>query len=84
MVLEETCERHVAGGKYCDIPLGLYIVRGDTVVLTAEVDPVKEAAMPLVPADIEEVMGLADAEDDAAIAAGQATYKESWNMDGTA
>ena len=36
MVLEHTLERHVAGGKYCDIPLGIYMVKGDTVVLTAE------------------------------------------------
>jgi hypothetical protein len=36
MVLEHTLERHIAGGKYCDIPLGIYMVKGDTVVLTGE------------------------------------------------
>ncbi|KAF0712033.1 hypothetical protein AaE_012147 [Aphanomyces astaci] len=27
IVLEGTCERHVVGNTYCDIPLGLYIIR---------------------------------------------------------
>lgn len=31
-------------GLYGDIPIGLYIVRGDSVVLLGEVDPEREAA----------------------------------------
>jgi hypothetical protein len=29
-------------GKYCDVPLGLYVVRGDSIVLLGEIDPDKE------------------------------------------
>eukprot|EP00611_Tribonema_gayanum_P025135 TRINITY_DN566_c1_g1_i1.p1 TRINITY_DN566_c1_g1~~TRINITY_DN566_c1_g1_i1.p1 ORF type:complete len:257 (-),score=85.13 TRINITY_DN566_c1_g1_i1:12-716(-) len=37
IVLEDTHERHFVGALYGDIPLGLYIVRGDSVVLLGEV-----------------------------------------------
>ena len=29
-------------GKYCDVPLGLYVVRGDSIVLLGELDAEKE------------------------------------------
>lgn len=29
-------------GQYGDIPLGLYLVRGDSVVILGEVDPIRE------------------------------------------
>ncbi len=32
---------------YCDLPLGLFIVRGDNVVVFGEVDEEKEKALPL-------------------------------------
>jgi hypothetical protein len=31
-------------GKYCDIPLGLYIVRGDNIVLLGQIDDELEAS----------------------------------------
>lgn len=31
-------------GKYCDVPLGLYVVRGDSIVLLGELDAEKEEA----------------------------------------
>lgn len=31
-------------GKYCDIPLGLYIVRGDNIVLLGQIDEELEAS----------------------------------------
>ena len=37
LVLEDTYERHIAGTKYADIYLGLYIVRGDSLVLLGQV-----------------------------------------------
>jgi len=37
LVLEDTYERHIAGTKYADIYLGLYIVRGDSLVMLGEV-----------------------------------------------
>jgi hypothetical protein len=38
-------------GLKCDIPLGLYIVRGDNVVLLGEVDDNKEKSLNLKEAD---------------------------------
>ncbi|XP_044495479.1 uncharacterized protein LOC123218249 isoform X2 [Mangifera indica] len=32
-VLESACERVIVGDLYCDIPLGLYVIRGENVVL---------------------------------------------------
>ncbi|GAU33003.1 hypothetical protein TSUD_358700 [Trifolium subterraneum] len=32
-VLEGACERVIVGDLYCDIPLGLYVIRGENVVL---------------------------------------------------
>ena len=33
-------------GKYCDVPLGLYIVRGDNIVLCGNIDESKEESNP--------------------------------------
>ncbi|CAH8391046.1 unnamed protein product [Eruca vesicaria subsp. sativa] len=41
-VLEEAYERVIVGELYCDIPLGLYIIRGENVVLIGELDVEKE------------------------------------------
>ena len=35
-VLEGACERVIVGEMYCDIPLGLYVIRGENVVLLGE------------------------------------------------
>lgn len=45
-VLEGACERVIVGDLYCDIPLGLYIIRGENVVLIGELDPNKEELPP--------------------------------------
>nr|KJB54499.1 hypothetical protein B456_009G036400 [Gossypium raimondii] len=36
IVLEGACERVIVGDLYCDIPLGLNIIRGENVVLIGE------------------------------------------------
>lgn len=58
LILEGTCERVVLnGGKYSDVELGLYIVRGDTIVLLGHVDEDKEKSsktMCIDAADIDE------------------------------
>ncbi|CAF2114636.1 unnamed protein product [Brassica napus] len=41
-VIEEAYERVIVGDLYCDIPLGLYIIRGENVVLIGELDIEKE------------------------------------------
>ena len=40
---------------YCDLPLGLFIVRGDNVVVFGEVDEEKEKALPLKSVTQEEL-----------------------------
>lgn len=41
-VLEGASERIIVGDLYCDIPLGLYVIRGENVVLIGELDLDKE------------------------------------------
>nr|XP_009777091.1 PREDICTED: U6 snRNA-associated Sm-like protein LSm1 [Nicotiana sylvestris] len=45
-VLEGACDRVIVGDLYCDIPLGLYIIRGENVVLIGELDIDKEELPP--------------------------------------
>ncbi|RVX05553.1 Sm-like protein LSM1B [Vitis vinifera] len=45
-VLEGACERAIVGDIYCDIPLGLYVIRGENVVLLGELDLDKEELPP--------------------------------------
>ncbi|KAK9280859.1 hypothetical protein L1049_003750 [Liquidambar formosana] len=45
-VLEGACERVIVGDLYCDIPLGLYVIRGENVVLIGELDLEKEELPP--------------------------------------
>ncbi|KAK2645050.1 hypothetical protein Ddye_020245 [Dipteronia dyeriana] len=46
VVLEGACERIIVGDLYCDIPLGLYVIRGENVVLIGELDSEKEELPP--------------------------------------
>ncbi|XP_031385904.1 sm-like protein LSM1B isoform X1 [Punica granatum] len=45
-VLEGACDRVIVGDLYCDIPLGLYVIRGENVVLIGELDAEKEELPP--------------------------------------
>ena len=36
VVLEEAVERVVVGKRYADVPLGLYVIRGENVVLLGQ------------------------------------------------
>ncbi|XP_010552248.1 PREDICTED: sm-like protein LSM1B [Tarenaya hassleriana] len=45
-VLEGACERVIVGNDYCDIPLGLYVIRGENVVLIGELDTEREELPP--------------------------------------
>ena len=40
--MEDTYERHIVDGCYGDIPLGLYMIRGDSIVLAGELDADRE------------------------------------------
>ncbi|AES65590.1 putative LSM domain-containing protein [Medicago truncatula] len=46
VVLEGACERVIVGDLYCDVPLGLYVIRGENVVLIGELDLGKEELPP--------------------------------------
>ncbi|EFC43738.1 predicted protein [Naegleria gruberi] len=51
MTLEKTVERIVVEDKYGDLDVGLYIVRGENVVLMGEVDESRDLSLKQVPVD---------------------------------
>lgn len=53
MVMESVSERKLCTTKkgetcYCDVPLGLYVVRGDSIVLLGQVSSDNDSKMKLV------------------------------------
>lgn len=59
LVLEEAAERIVVGALYADIPLGMYLLRGENLVLMGQLDPNHESppGMTAVPeAEIREAL----------------------------
>jgi U6 snRNA-associated Sm-like protein LSm1 len=61
IVLESAVERIIVGSSYSDIPLGLYIVRGENVVLMGEVDEGRETEG-LTAVDNDEIKRAREAE----------------------
>lgn len=61
IVLESAVERIIVGSAYSDIPLGLYIVRGENVVLMGEVDEGRETEG-LTQVDNDEIKRAREAE----------------------
>ncbi|CAM9374721.1 unnamed protein product [Phaeothamnion confervicola] len=76
IVLEDTHERHFVGDLYGDIPLGLYIVRGDSVVLMGEMDDGREAATGLRKVSQEEILEAQQQSD-----ADSAPHRVEWEFD---
>uniref|UniRef100_UPI00398E686F U6 snRNA-associated Sm-like protein LSm1 n=1 Tax=Pristiophorus japonicus TaxID=55135 RepID=UPI00398E686F len=56
LVLHQTMERIHVGQLYGDIPRGIFIVRGENVVLLGEIDLEKESASPLQKVSIEKIL----------------------------
>ncbi|XP_048379109.1 U6 snRNA-associated Sm-like protein LSm1 [Stegostoma tigrinum] len=56
LVLHQTLERIHVGRKYGDIPRGIFVVRGENVVLLGEIDLEKESASSLQPVTIEKIL----------------------------
>ncbi|KAJ8400093.1 hypothetical protein AAFF_G00401320 [Aldrovandia affinis] len=56
LVLHQTVERIHVGKKYGDIPRGIFIVRGENVVLLGEIDLEKEYDTVLKQVSIEEIL----------------------------
>lgn len=58
LVLHKTIERIHVGKKYGDIPRGIFIVRGENVVLLGEVDLENENNLPLEEVPIDEILEM--------------------------
>ncbi|KAI4896028.1 hypothetical protein NFI96_011275 [Prochilodus magdalenae] len=56
LVLHQTVERIHVGKKFGDIPRGIFVVRGENVVLLGEVDLDKECDQLLQRVSIEEIL----------------------------
>ncbi|KAL5003465.1 hypothetical protein BDV10DRAFT_155086 [Aspergillus recurvatus] len=65
LVLQDTIERMYAGNLYTDIPRGVFLVRGENVLLLGEIDLDKEDDIPpnLIKAPFKEVFELKKKED---------------------
>ncbi|CCI10542.1 unnamed protein product [Albugo candida] len=77
ILLEDTFERHICGRLFCDIALGLYIIRGDNVVLLGNLAVEKEDTQPFMrQVTMEEIL---EAENQ--LKKDQASVREEWNFD---
>ncbi|KAF9335224.1 SM-like, degradation of cytoplasmic mRNAs and positively regulates transcription initiation [Podila epicladia] len=56
LVLQDTIERIYVGDAYGDIPRGIFIIRGENVVLLGEIDLDKEDESPLREVPVEEIL----------------------------
>jgi U6 snRNA-associated Sm-like protein LSm1 len=66
LVLEHAVERIIVGTQYCDIPLGIYVLRGENLVLMGQVDPAKEVPPGLTAVTEPEIRTAIRAEKEAA------------------
>ncbi len=58
LLLSSTIERIHVGNKYGDIPRGIYIVRGENVVLIGEVDFKIQPKVEMIKVDVNEILEL--------------------------
>lgn len=56
LVLHKTIERIHVGKEYGDIPRGIFIIRGENVVLLGEIDGDKEKNMPLQETCVDDIL----------------------------
>ncbi|XP_050296080.1 U6 snRNA-associated Sm-like protein LSm1 [Anthonomus grandis grandis] len=56
LVLHRTIERIHVGKEYGDIPRGVFIVRGENVVLLGEIDQNKEDNLPLRQVSVDDIL----------------------------
>jgi len=62
LVLETAVERIVVGYLYSEKPLGLYVVRGENVVLLGEIDDARDPPPPLQQVSMAEIQRAQRAE----------------------
>eukprot|EP00730_Choanoeca_flexa_P014701 TRINITY_DN6525_c0_g1_i2.p1 TRINITY_DN6525_c0_g1~~TRINITY_DN6525_c0_g1_i2.p1 ORF type:complete len:113 (+),score=18.72 TRINITY_DN6525_c0_g1_i2:2-340(+) len=56
LVLQDTIERIYVGNEYGDIERGIYIIRGENVVLLGELDPRDEQSNHLVEVPVDVIL----------------------------
>ncbi|RZF47426.1 hypothetical protein LSTR_LSTR007353 [Laodelphax striatellus] len=56
LVLHDTIERIHVGREYGDIPRGIFIIRGENVVLLGEIDSMKESILPLEEVSVDDIL----------------------------
>ncbi|KAF4527448.1 hypothetical protein B566_EDAN015781 [Ephemera danica] len=56
LVLHRTIERIHVGREYGDIERGVFIVRGENVVLLGEIDAEREATLPLKEVSVDDIL----------------------------
>eukprot|EP01102_Stenamoeba_stenopodia_P005726 TRINITY_DN16462_c0_g1_i1.p1 TRINITY_DN16462_c0_g1~~TRINITY_DN16462_c0_g1_i1.p1 ORF type:complete len:136 (-),score=30.85 TRINITY_DN16462_c0_g1_i1:58-465(-) len=56
IVLESTIERIYVGDLYGDVPLGIFLIRGENVVLLGEIDTEKENSHNLKQVSVQEIL----------------------------
>lgn len=56
--MHNTIERIHVGKKYGDIPLGVFIIRGENVVLIGDLDPEKEESLDFEYVEAAEIIAL--------------------------
>ncbi|CAF4850751.1 U6 snRNA-associated Sm-like protein LSm1 [Pieris napi] len=67
LVLHKTIERIHVGKEYGDIPRGIFIVRGENVVLLGEIDKDKEENLPLTEVSVDDILDAQRREQDAKV-----------------
>ncbi|KAL5242368.1 hypothetical protein ACI65C_009778 [Semiaphis heraclei] len=67
LLLQQTVERIHVGKKFGDIPRGVFLVRGENVVLLGEIDSLNEADLMFERVSIGEILALQKQEQDAKI-----------------
>ncbi|KDQ12970.1 hypothetical protein BOTBODRAFT_34111 [Botryobasidium botryosum FD-172 SS1] len=58
LVLEDSVERIHHGAHFADIPRGVFLIRGENVVLLGEVDLDLEDTVPLIPVTLQAVIPI--------------------------
>lgn len=56
LVLHKTIERIHVGAEYGDIPRGIFIIRGENVVLLGEIDAERERQLQLRAVGVEDIL----------------------------
>lgn len=62
LVLENAVRREVVGVQFCDVPVGIQIIRGENIVLFGEVDPYCSVPPELIQVSEAEIKRAMEAE----------------------